>query len=114
LKRRLAPLFLEADEMRLVRAAKEGGGEARKQFLGANARLVIAIARRYAESGMSLGSLVEAGDLGLGRALDQFDPARGFRFSTYATWWIRQAITRAIPDWQRRQQPPPPGNDDSD
>jgi RNA polymerase primary sigma factor len=108
-----APVRDRADEMRFVSAAKEGDGEAREQFLGAHARLVISIARRYAESGRPLGSLVEAGDLGLARALDQFDPARGLRFPTYATGGSGQAITREIAGWQRRQ-PPSPGNGDSD
>ena len=77
------------------------GRRAKEEFLTANLRLVVSIARRYTRSGMPLLDLVQEGNLGLVRAVEKFDYSRGFKFSTYATWWVRQAITRAIAEQSR-------------
>ena len=78
-----------------VRAAADA---ARQRFIEANLRLVVSIARRYQSAGIPLLDLVQEGNIGLMRAVEKFEPERGFKFSTYATWWIRQAVTRAIAD----------------
>jgi RNA polymerase primary sigma factor len=89
-----------ADRKRLQKLASEGE-RARKKLIEANFRLVMAIANRYRGSSLPVSDLVQEGNIGLIRATDKFDPTRGFRFSTYATWWIRQAIQRAIADQGR-------------
>jgi RNA polymerase sigma factor (sigma-70 family) len=81
-----------------LRKLVKAGDEARRQFIVANLRLVVSIAKRYRSSGLPLLDLVQEGNLGLMRAVEKFDHGRGFKFSTYATWWIRQAIGRAIAD----------------
>ena len=90
------PLLTPDEEQHYARLTQRGDEAARKRMIESNLRLVVNIARRYKPRGMSLADLIEEGNLGLMRAVEKFDPERGFRFSTYATWWIRQTIERAI------------------
>ncbi|GAB4008278.1 sigma-70 family RNA polymerase sigma factor [Glycomyces albus] len=89
-----------ASEKELKRLVEEGA-RAKEQFIKANLRLVVSIARRYVRSGMPMLDLIQEGNTGLVRAVEKFDYQRGFKFSTYATWWIRQAISRAIAQQER-------------
>jgi RNA polymerase nonessential primary-like sigma factor len=91
-----APLLSAEQEVALSRLARSGDLESRNRMIESNLRLVVKIARRYSSRGMPLLDLIEEGNLGLIRAVEKFDPERGFRFSTYATWWIRQNIERAL------------------
>ena len=93
-------------ELELARAARAGDAASREQMIRHNLRLVVSIARRYRNRGLTLLDLVEEGNIGLMRAVDKYDPERGFRFSTYATWWIRQGIERAIMNHARNVRLP--------
>ena len=95
------PLLTAEQEMHLARRVVEGDIEAQRRIVEANLRLVVSIAKRYNNHGVSLLDLIQEGNLGLIRAAQKFDPLRGFRFSTYATWWIRQAISRAVAEHTR-------------
>ena len=92
------PLLTPKKEVELARRIKKGDREAREEMIRANLRLVISIAKRYNNLGIPLSDLIEEGNIGLMRAVDKFEPAKGFRFSTYAAWWIKQSISRSIID----------------
>lgn len=95
------PLLSAKEEIRLARLAREGQGEARRKLIVSNLRLVVSIAKKYLYYGLPLQDLIEEGNMGLMKAVSRYDPDRGCKFSTYATWWIRQAVTRALSNYGR-------------
>lgn len=106
------PLLTADEERSLAARIAEGDASARAHFINANLRLVVSIAKRYSKQGVSLADLIQEGNMGLIRAVDGFDASKGFRFSTYATWWVRQAITRALANQSRTIRVPVHLHDD--
>jgi RNA polymerase primary sigma factor len=91
-------LLTHAEEIDLSKRAKAGDGRARQRLIEKNLRLVVSVAKKYRGYGLPFEDLIQEGNIGLMKAVEKFDPERGFRFSTYATWWIRQAVQRAVAD----------------
>jgi RNA polymerase primary sigma factor len=101
-------LLTHEEEIDLGRRIREGDEAARSKLIEKNLRLVIPVAKKYRGMGLPFGDLIQEGNIGLTRAADKFDPEKGFRFSTYATWWIRQAVQRAVADKGRTIRVPVP------
>ena len=95
------PLLTAAEEISIAKRMADGDEEARKELIDANLRLVVSVAKKYVGKGLLFLDLIQEGNLGLIKAVEKFDSRKGYKFSTYATWWIRQAITRAIADQAR-------------
>ena len=95
------PLLTAAEEISIAKRMADGDEEARKELIDANLRLVVSVAKKYVGKGLLFLDLIQEGNLGLIKAVEKFDYRKGYKFSTYATWWIRQAITRAIADQAR-------------
>jgi RNA polymerase primary sigma factor len=91
-------LLSHEEEIALSRQAKAGDERARQRLMEKNLRLVVSVAKRYRGMGLPFEDLIQEGNIGLMRAIDKYDPERGYRFSTYATWWIRQAVQRTVAD----------------
>lgn len=103
---RTAPLLTKDEEIYYTRRLRQGDESARQQMIKSNLRLVVKIAKRYIKSGIPILDLIEEGNLGLMRAVEKFDPEKGFRFSTYGAWWIQQTIERAIMNQSRTVRVP--------
>jgi RNA polymerase primary sigma factor len=95
------PLLSKEQEIELAKRISEGDQEAKDQLINSNLRLVVSIAKHYANNSIPLSDLIQEGNIGLTRAAEKFDYTKGFKFSTYATWWIKQAVSRAIADQSR-------------
>jgi RNA polymerase primary sigma factor len=95
------PLLTAAEEVELAKRVERGDREAKDRMIMSNLRLVVSVARRYQGHGLPLGDLIQDGIIGLVRAVEKFDWRKGFKFSTYAVWWIRQAVQRAVANQSR-------------